>query len=118
LTHTSILRTFGNLLLQVIVVAFGALFTLLTSVLVFLDYRFGGSSHTSEQFSTAGEWLACVGQHLESLHCLIILPRLASPSIPHDASSHSHSKQDQRIRLYTAKRQDLGSCQQHACGQI
>ncbi|WIA11581.1 hypothetical protein OEZ85_011686 [Tetradesmus obliquus] len=38
----------------VIVVAFGALFTLLTSVLVFLDYRFGGSSHTSEQFSTAG----------------------------------------------------------------
>uniref|UniRef100_A0A383VGD7 Urea active transporter n=1 Tax=Tetradesmus obliquus TaxID=3088 RepID=A0A383VGD7_TETOB len=38
----------------VIVVAFGALFTLLTSVLVFLDYRFGGASHTSEQFSTAG----------------------------------------------------------------
>eukprot|EP00775_Hariotina_reticulata_P003269 gene3269-3546_t len=38
----------------VVVVAFGALFTLLTSVLVFLDHRFGGSSHTSEQFSTAG----------------------------------------------------------------
>jgi hypothetical protein len=36
------------------VVAFGALFTLLTSVMVFLDYRFGGASHTSEQFSTAG----------------------------------------------------------------
>ena len=34
--------------------AFGALFTLLTSVLVWLDYRFGGTSHTSEQFSTAG----------------------------------------------------------------
>jgi hypothetical protein len=54
------------LLLQVIVVAFGALFTLLTSVLVFLDYRFGGSSHTSEQFSTAGECsMPCsdVGQH-------------------------------------------------------
>lgn len=39
----------------IIVVAFGALFTLLTSVMVFLDYRFGGASHTSEQFSTAGE---------------------------------------------------------------
>ncbi|GBF99241.1 urea-proton symporter-like [Raphidocelis subcapitata] len=38
----------------VIVVAFGALFTLLTSVLVYLDYRYGGTSHTSEQFSTAG----------------------------------------------------------------
>lgn len=38
----------------VIVVAFGALFTLLTSVLVWLDYRFGGTSSTSEQFSTAG----------------------------------------------------------------
>jgi hypothetical protein len=38
-------------------VAFGALFTLLTSVLVFLDFRFGGTSHTSEQFSTAGVWL-------------------------------------------------------------
>lgn len=38
----------------VIVVAFGALFTLLTSVMVFLDYRFGGANHTSEQFSTAG----------------------------------------------------------------
>jgi hypothetical protein len=43
------------LLPQVIVVAFGALFTLLTSVLVFLDYRFGGASHSSEQFSTAGD---------------------------------------------------------------
>lgn len=29
--------------------AFGALFTLLTSAVVFLDYRFGGTSHTSEQ---------------------------------------------------------------------
>jgi len=38
----------------VIVVAFGALFTLLTSGMVFLDYRFGGATHTSEQFSTAG----------------------------------------------------------------
>lgn len=38
----------------IIVVAFGALFTLLTSVMVFLDYRFGGAAHTSEQFSTAG----------------------------------------------------------------
>lgn len=37
-----------------IVVAFGALFTLLTSVLVFLDHRYGGSSSSSEQFSTAG----------------------------------------------------------------
>jgi hypothetical protein len=39
----------------IIVVAFGALFTLLTSGMVFLDYRFGGATHTSEQFSTAGE---------------------------------------------------------------
>lgn len=39
----------------IVVVAFGALFTLLTSVMVFLDYRFGGSPHTSEQFSTAGK---------------------------------------------------------------
>jgi hypothetical protein len=38
----------------IIVVAFGALFTLLTSIMVFLDYRFGGAAHTSEQFSTAG----------------------------------------------------------------
>ncbi|KAI8468533.1 MAG: urea active transporter [Monoraphidium minutum] len=38
----------------VIVVAFGALFTLLTSGVVFLDYKFGGTNHTSEQFSTAG----------------------------------------------------------------
>lgn len=38
----------------VIVVAFGALFTLLTSGIVWLDYRFGGTSKTSEQFSTAG----------------------------------------------------------------
>lgn len=35
-------------------VAFGALFTVLTSVMVFLDFRFGGTNHTSEQFSTAG----------------------------------------------------------------
>lgn len=42
----------------IIVVAFGALFTILTSVMVFLDYRFGGASHTSEQFSTAGEMRA------------------------------------------------------------
>jgi Na+/proline symporter len=34
--------------------AFGGIFTLLTSVMVYADYRFGGTSYTSEQFSTAG----------------------------------------------------------------
>jgi hypothetical protein len=52
------------------VVAFGALFTLLTSVMVFLDYRFGGASHTSEQFSTAGEHAEqSVHRHSPSCAC-------------------------------------------------
>ncbi|GBF91782.1 urea-proton symporter, partial [Raphidocelis subcapitata] len=38
----------------VIVVAGGALFTLITASVTWLDHRFGGTSQTSEQFSTAG----------------------------------------------------------------
>lgn len=55
----------------VIVVAFGALFTLLTSGMVFLDYRFGGATHTSEQFSTAG-----TQQHAT---CIIRNPTASGP---------------------------------------
>jgi hypothetical protein len=38
----------------IIVVAFGALLTLLTSVMVFLDYRFGGAAHTSDNDTSRG----------------------------------------------------------------
>jgi hypothetical protein len=37
--------------------AFGALFTVLTSILVYLDYRYGGTSHTSEQVRRGGAWV-------------------------------------------------------------
>lgn len=39
--------------------AFGALFTMMTSVLVFLDYRFGGTTTSSEQVRTARMTHAC-----------------------------------------------------------
>lgn len=37
-----------------IVVGFGAFFSIFTSVMVFMDYRFGGTRTTSEQFNCAG----------------------------------------------------------------
>ncbi|PRW20754.1 urea-proton symporter DUR3-like [Chlorella sorokiniana] len=37
-----------------IVVAFGIFFSVVTSFLVWLDYRYGGTKQTSEQFNTAG----------------------------------------------------------------
>ncbi|EIE20547.1 urea active transporter-like protein [Coccomyxa subellipsoidea C-169] len=37
-----------------IVVGFGAFFTIFTTILVFLDYRYGGTKQTSEQFNCGG----------------------------------------------------------------
>ncbi|KAI7838882.1 hypothetical protein COHA_007348 [Chlorella ohadii] len=37
-----------------IVIAFGLFFSIVTSFLVWLDYRYGGTKQTSEQFNTAG----------------------------------------------------------------
>jgi len=37
-----------------IVIAFGVFFSVVTSFLVWLDYRYGGTKQTSEQFNTAG----------------------------------------------------------------
>ena len=37
-----------------IVLGFGFVFSLLTSLIVYLDYNFGGTAMTSEEFNTAG----------------------------------------------------------------
>lgn len=37
-----------------IVLGFGFVFSLLTSFIVYLDYNFGGTAMTSEEFNTAG----------------------------------------------------------------
>lgn len=37
-----------------IVIGFGVFFSVITSFLVWLDYRYGGTKKTSEQFNTAG----------------------------------------------------------------
>ncbi|CAK0787068.1 hypothetical protein CVIRNUC_010284 [Coccomyxa viridis] len=37
-----------------VVVGFGAFFSIFTTILVFLDYRFGGTKQTSEQFNCGG----------------------------------------------------------------
>lgn len=37
-----------------VLLGFGAFFSIFTTVIVFLDYKFGGTVATSEQFNTAG----------------------------------------------------------------
>lgn len=37
-----------------VLLGFGAFFSVFTTIIVFLDYKFGGTAVTSEQFNTAG----------------------------------------------------------------
>ena len=37
-----------------VVVGFGFVFSVITSIIVYLDYTFGGTAFSSEEFNTAG----------------------------------------------------------------
>lgn len=47
-----------------IIVGFGFVFSLITSLIVYVDYTFGGTAMTSEEFNTAGDRLAPPVHHL------------------------------------------------------
>lgn len=38
-----------------IIIGFGFVFSLITSLIVYVDYTFGGTAMTSEEFNTAGK---------------------------------------------------------------